>query len=273
MWCWRRMEKISWTDHVRNEEVLLRVKKQRNILHEITKRKANWIGHILHRNWLLQRVIEGKIKGGIEVTGIRGRRRRKLLDDLKERRGYSHLKEEALDRTMWRARFGRGFGPVVRPTTKWMNEWPRLNFLPWLPRLPQLTFYTPRLLLWVLTIKSSPFLTTLKLSMIDCNSVAKTWKNTCFYVLQCIRGVELYLQPFLTSTLDGGDWLTLYPGGFAPRKGSGTDWMESWVGPKIRSERKQIHKRNEGLRFVKRGNRYSRKIITTLALCWNYWFI
>ena len=59
-----------------------------------------------------------KIKGGIEVTGRRGRRRRKLLDDLKERRGYSHLKEEALDRIMWRARFGRGFGPVVRQTTK-----------------------------------------------------------------------------------------------------------------------------------------------------------
>jgi hypothetical protein len=48
--------------------------------------------------------------------GRQGRRRRKLLDDLKERRGYSHLKEEALDRTMWRARFGRGFGPVVRQT-------------------------------------------------------------------------------------------------------------------------------------------------------------
>ena len=76
------------------------------------------IGHILCRNCLLQRVIEGKIKGGIEVTGRRGRRRRKLLDDLKERRGYSHLKEEALDHTMWRARFGRGFGPVVRQTTK-----------------------------------------------------------------------------------------------------------------------------------------------------------
>ena len=41
MWCWRRMEKISWTDHVRTEEVLLRVKEQRNILHEISKRKAN----------------------------------------------------------------------------------------------------------------------------------------------------------------------------------------------------------------------------------------
>ena len=80
------------------------------------------IGHILRRNCLLQRVTEGKIQGGIEVTGRQGRRRKKLLDDLKERRGYYHLKEEALDRTMWRARFGRGFGPVVRQTTKWMNH-------------------------------------------------------------------------------------------------------------------------------------------------------
>jgi len=112
------MEKISWTYHARNEQVLLTVKEQRNILHEIRKRKANWIGHILRRNCLLQPVIEGKIQGGIEVTGRQGRRRRKLLDDLKERRGYSHLKEEALDRTVWRARFGRGFGPVVRQTTK-----------------------------------------------------------------------------------------------------------------------------------------------------------
>jgi len=118
MWCCRRMEKISWTDHVRNEEVLHRVNKQRNILHEIRKRKSNWIGHILRRNCLLKQVTEGKIKGGIEVTRIRGRRLRKLLDDFKGRRGYSHLKEEALDRTMRRARFGRGFGPVVRQTTK-----------------------------------------------------------------------------------------------------------------------------------------------------------
>ena len=94
------------------------VKAQRNILHEIRKRESNRIDHILRRNCLLQQVIEGKIKGGIEVTGRRGRRRRKLLDDLKERRGYSHLKEEFLDRTVWRARFGRGFGPVVRQTAK-----------------------------------------------------------------------------------------------------------------------------------------------------------
>ena len=99
---------------MRNEEV----KEQRNILHEISKRKANWIGHILRRNCLLQRVTEGKLKGGIEVTGRRGRRRRKLLDDLEERRGYSRLKKEALDRTMWRAPFGRGFRPVVRQTAK-----------------------------------------------------------------------------------------------------------------------------------------------------------
>jgi hypothetical protein len=62
--------------------------------------------------------MEGKIKGSIEVTGRRGRRRRKLLDEIKENRGYSQLKEEALDCTMWRACFGRGFGPVVRQTAK-----------------------------------------------------------------------------------------------------------------------------------------------------------
>jgi hypothetical protein len=75
----------------------------------------------LRRNCLLQQVIEGKIKGEIEMTGRRGRGRRKLLDDLKERRGYSHLKEETLDRAIWGARFGRGFGPVVRQTAEWMN--------------------------------------------------------------------------------------------------------------------------------------------------------
>jgi len=86
---------------VRNEEVLVRVKAQKNVLHEINKRKANLIGHILRRNCHLQQVTEGKITGAIEVTGRRGRRRRKLLDDLKESRGYSHLKEEALNLIIW----------------------------------------------------------------------------------------------------------------------------------------------------------------------------
>jgi len=87
---WSRMEKINWTDHVRNEEVFLRVNEQRNILHEIRKRKANWIGRILCRNCLLKQVIEGKVKGEMEVGRRRRRRRKKLLDDLKDRRGYSH---------------------------------------------------------------------------------------------------------------------------------------------------------------------------------------
>jgi hypothetical protein len=98
----------QFTDHVRNEEVLLTVSEQRNILHEIRKRKANWIGHILRSNCLLKEVTEGKIKGRIEVTRRRGRRRKKLLDDFGDRRGYSHLKEEALDRIKWRNHFGRG---------------------------------------------------------------------------------------------------------------------------------------------------------------------
>ena len=65
------MEKIIWNDRVRNEVVLLTVQQQTIILHEISKRKANWIGHILRRNYLLQRVIEGKIKGEMDVTGRR----------------------------------------------------------------------------------------------------------------------------------------------------------------------------------------------------------
>jgi hypothetical protein len=103
--------------------VLLTVKEHRNIIHEISKRNANWIGHILCRNCLLQQVIEGKIKGGIEVTGRRGKRRRKLVDDLKERRGYLCVNmEEALDGTMWRAGFGTGFGPVVRQNTERLHN-------------------------------------------------------------------------------------------------------------------------------------------------------
>ena len=98
--------------------MLLRVNEQSNILHEIRKRKANWIGHILRRNRLLKQVIEGKIKGEMEVTRRRGRRRKELLNDLKDRRGYSHLKEEALDRTMWRNRFGGGLEPFVRQNTE-----------------------------------------------------------------------------------------------------------------------------------------------------------
>jgi hypothetical protein len=118
MWCWRRMEEMSWTDSVRNEEVLRGVKEERNTLHKIKRRNDNWIGHILRRNCLLKHVIEGKIDGRIEMIGRRGRRCKQLLDDIKEKRRYCKLKEEALDRIVWRTRFERGCGPVLRQTTE-----------------------------------------------------------------------------------------------------------------------------------------------------------
>jgi hypothetical protein len=83
----------------------------------VTDRYSEWKiqfkQRISRRNCLLKRIIEGKIQGQIEMTRRRGRRRMKLLDDLGDRRGYPHLKEEALDRIKWRNRFGRGCGPVV----------------------------------------------------------------------------------------------------------------------------------------------------------------
>jgi hypothetical protein len=82
---------------VRKEKVLLMVNEKRNILHEIRKREADWIGHILRRNSLLKLIVEGKINGEMGVTRRRGGRRKKILDQLKNRIGYSHLKEETLD--------------------------------------------------------------------------------------------------------------------------------------------------------------------------------
>jgi hypothetical protein len=111
---WRRsVGPIVWALH--------RVKEERNILHTIKRRKANWIGHILRRNCLLKHAIEGNLEERIEMTGRGGRRRKQLLDNLKETIRYWKLKEEALDRTLWRTRFGRGYGPVVRQTTEWMT--------------------------------------------------------------------------------------------------------------------------------------------------------
>jgi len=71
----------------------------------------------LRRNYRLKHIIEGKIKRMIEVTERRVRRRKQLLDDLKETREYWKLKDEAIDRTLWRTRFGRGCGPVAKQTT------------------------------------------------------------------------------------------------------------------------------------------------------------
>jgi hypothetical protein len=103
MWCWRRMEKISLTDRVNNEAVLHKVKKERNILHKIRRRKANWIGHILRRNCLLSHIIEGQIRG----TRRRGWRCKQLLDVLKEVEGGSsgsHSLEKSVWKRLWTCR-------------------------------------------------------------------------------------------------------------------------------------------------------------------------
>ena len=73
------MEKIIWTDRVRNEVVLHRVEEERSIIHTVKRRKDNWIGHSLRRNCLLKHVTEGKIE---EVTGRRQRRSKQLLNDV-----------------------------------------------------------------------------------------------------------------------------------------------------------------------------------------------
>ena len=95
---------------MRNEEVLRRVKRESSILHTVERRKANWIGHSWRRNCLLKHITEGKVEG----TGRRERRHKQLQYEVKERRGYWKLKEEALHRTVWRTGFGKGCGPVVR---------------------------------------------------------------------------------------------------------------------------------------------------------------
>jgi hypothetical protein len=98
MWCWRRMEKISWTDRVNNKAVLHRVKEEWNFLCTMRRRRANWIEYILRRNCLLSHFFEGKII----VTRRQGRRCKQLLDYLREARRWWKLKEEAQDRTLWR---------------------------------------------------------------------------------------------------------------------------------------------------------------------------
>jgi len=97
---------------VKNEE-LRKVKEERNILYTTQQWKANWTGHILRRNRLLKHAVERKIEG----SERRGRKCNELLDDLKETRRYWKLKEGAPDRALFKTRFGRGCGTVVRHTT------------------------------------------------------------------------------------------------------------------------------------------------------------
>jgi len=93
--------------------VLQRVKEQRKTL-QTEEGRPKWIGHIVLRNCVVKHFIEGKLERRIEVMARRGIRHKQLLDDLKGKRGYWKLKEEALDSTLWRTCFGRGCEPVIR---------------------------------------------------------------------------------------------------------------------------------------------------------------
>jgi hypothetical protein len=89
-----------------NEEVLHIVKEERNIVQTIKRRKANWIGHILRRNCLLKHAIEGTLEGRIEMTGRRGRRRKQLLDDLREKKimeiERGRTRSHAVESSLWK---------------------------------------------------------------------------------------------------------------------------------------------------------------------------
>jgi hypothetical protein len=107
------MEKIRWTDRVKNKEVLQVVNEDLNALQAMQRDRPDWIGHISRRNWLLKKIVERKVEGRMEVTGRHGRRRKKLLDDIQETRSWK-LEQVTLDCNQWRTRFGKGCGTVVR---------------------------------------------------------------------------------------------------------------------------------------------------------------
>ena len=97
MWIWRRMEKISWTEHKTNEEVLKQVEEKREMINTIRKRQKTWMGHIMRGDSLLREIMEGQLKG----KRTRGRPRNMLLDWMMEK-DYKDLKERAMNRNEWR---------------------------------------------------------------------------------------------------------------------------------------------------------------------------
>jgi len=93
---------------------VIRDKEERKVLRTINRRAVTSIGHILRRKCLLKHVLAGRVEGRLEVIGRRGRRLKQLLDDLKKRKGHRKLKEEVVDRTVWKTDFAGGCGPFVR---------------------------------------------------------------------------------------------------------------------------------------------------------------
>ena len=101
MWLWRRLEGIKWEERISNSEVLAMVNESRCLIKTITKRKKNWIGHVLRGDGLLRNVLEGRMLG--KKRG--GSPRTKMIDELKEegfKNWFERLKRRAEDREKWR---------------------------------------------------------------------------------------------------------------------------------------------------------------------------
>jgi hypothetical protein len=109
-------DQLDWS--CKNEEVLQKVKGERNRLQTIKRKNTTLIGKILRRNCLLKHVIGGKIEGRIEVTGTRGRRRKQLLDEFKKNWWYWNVKEETLDFRSCRTCCERCHVPFAGQTAK-----------------------------------------------------------------------------------------------------------------------------------------------------------
>ena len=114
MLCWRRMERISWTDCMKSE-ILETDKEERNILHTMKQGKDSWICHIIHKSCLLKHAIKGQLKGMERPK----RRSKHLFADLKEMRQYWNLKQKAVDHTVWKTHFRRSYWPVISQTVWW----------------------------------------------------------------------------------------------------------------------------------------------------------
>lgn len=110
MWCWRRMEKISWTEKKSNEEVLGMVNEKRSLLKVIENRRGKMLGHLIRHDSYIKVIIEGKIEGKRK----RGRPRRAYMDQIKEKisvSSYREVKEKAECRTSWQLLHRQGHSP------------------------------------------------------------------------------------------------------------------------------------------------------------------
>lgn len=98
MWRWRRLQSIKWTDKIKSDQVLERVKEGKCMLHAVMKMKVDWLGHILKTKSILKVITKGRIIGKTS----RGRKKHEMLTDLRGSQSYKRLKRATQDRDVWK---------------------------------------------------------------------------------------------------------------------------------------------------------------------------